>query len=143
MSNQTCYGGCYLPRVRLQVVGGLAGRTWSCSGVSSLHHSPSVSPSRRPCPSWAAAAPSKPYSRPKQSQAANTPGVESMSVLQREESQSVAMIANIGAAPIHVKEDLRIDRYAHSVISQNVNSCGFGWLVAARTASTVIVGISL
>jgi hypothetical protein len=48
--------------------------------------------------------------------------------------QSVAMIADIdiGAAPIHVKEDLRIDRYAHYQ-PKNVISCDFGWLVGRCT----------
>ena len=59
-------------------------QTSICSGVSSLHHSLSVSANRRPCVSCAAAAPSKPYSRPKRSHTAKTAGVESMSVLKRE-----------------------------------------------------------
>jgi len=58
------------------------GCTAICSGVSNLHNSPSVSVSRRPCPLCAAASASKPYSFPKRSQAARTPGVESTSVLE-------------------------------------------------------------
>jgi hypothetical protein len=61
------------------------GHTATRSGVFKLHSSPSVSLSRRPCPSCAAVAPSKPYSRPKMSHATRTPGVESMSVLEERE----------------------------------------------------------
>jgi hypothetical protein len=59
-----------------------AGRTASCSGDFKSHRSASESASRRPCPSCAAVAPSKPYSFPKISHATRTPGVESMSVLE-------------------------------------------------------------
>ena len=76
-----------------------------------MHFSTRDSASRRPCPSCAAAAPSKPYSRPNVSHASKTPGVESISVLKGREIRgyqdtSVECASLMIAAPIHVKENL-------------------------------------
>jgi len=91
-------------------------------GVSNLHNSPSVSVSRRPCPLCAAASASKPYSFPKRSQAARTPGVESTSVLEERGGgfgnvrihlieDIIITTADRGAAPVHVEENLEDRRY--------------------------------
>lgn len=89
--------------------------TSTSSGVSRLHSSPSESASRRPWPARAAASGSKPYSRPKLSHAAKTPGVESMSVLEEKRGDvcssatSLLLLTSFGDAPIHVKEDLQMN----------------------------------
>ncbi len=73
-----------------------AGHTATCSGVSrSWHRSTRDSASRRPCPSSAAAAPSKPYSCPKLSHATTTPSVESISVLEEINSRISGQISRV------------------------------------------------
>jgi hypothetical protein len=107
-----------------------------------LHFSTRDSVSRRPCPTCAAAAPSKPNSRPKLSHATKTPGVESMSVLKERDSRISGHISRV-----HITDCRTHPCQRESVNRQHARGASTTWRLELRgrtspTASTVIVGMS-